>query len=289
MRKDAGLKAVPVSLHLVFTGNPGTGKTTDARIISRLYKQIGVLSKGQLVEVDRSGLVAGYVGQTALKTQEQIKKAMGGVLFIDEAYSLSQKDDAFGQEAVDTVLKAMEDHREDLVVIVAGYTKPMKKFIESNPGLKSRFNKYFEFPDYTVDELEQIFYLNCERYDYKVDEEIRHQIRARIVSKKMEQQENFANAREIRNMFEDIITNQARRVAAMENPTNEDMMTITLDDLTDDIGDNTDTKMLEKLEQMAQDDAAAAAKKEDEAAPVKEEPEASQKGEAADDASPAKE
>ena len=289
MRKDAGLKAVPVSLHLVFTGNPGTGKTTVARIISRLYKQIGVLSKGQLVEVDRSGLVAGYVGQTALKTQEQIKKAMGGVLFIDEAYSLSQKDDAFGQEAVDTVLKAMEDHREDLVVIVAGYTKPMKKFIESNPGLKSRFNKYFEFPDYTVDELEKIFYLNCDRYDYKVDEEIRHQIRARIVSKKMEQQENFANAREIRNMFEDIITNQARRVAAMENPTYEDMMTITLDDLTDDIGDNTDTKMLEKLEQMAQDDAAAAAKKEDEAAPVNEGPEASQKGEAEDAASPAKE
>ena len=129
MRQDAGLKSVPVSLHLVFTGNPGTGKTTVARIIGRLYKQIGVLSKGQLVEVDRSGLVAGYVGQTALKTQEQIKKAMGGVLFIDEAYALAQKDDAFGQEAIDTVLKAMEDHRDDLVVIVARYTKPMEKFI----------------------------------------------------------------------------------------------------------------------------------------------------------------
>jgi SpoVK/Ycf46/Vps4 family AAA+-type ATPase len=141
LRQDSGLKSVPVSLHLVFTGNPGTGKTTVARIIGRLYKQIGVLSQGQLVEVDRSGLVAGYVGQTALKTQEQIKKAMGGVLFIDEAYALAQKDDAFGQEAIDTVLKAMEDHRDDLVVIVAGYTKPMEKFINSNPGLKSRFNK----------------------------------------------------------------------------------------------------------------------------------------------------
>ena len=251
MRSDAGLKSVPVSLHLVFTGNPGTGKTTVARIIGRLYKQIGVLSKGQLIEVDRSGLVAGYVGQTALKTQEQISKAMGGVLFIDEAYALSQKDDAFGQEAVDTVLKAMEDHRDDLVVIVAGYTKPMEKFIDSNPGLKSRFNKYIEFPDYTVDELEKIFYQNCSRYDYKVDPEIRHHIRAMIVSKKMQQQENFANAREVRNMFEDIITNQARRVAAMENPTSEDMMTITLDDLTEDAGDNTDTKMLEKLEAMS--------------------------------------
>ena len=134
MREEAGLKAVPVSLHLVFTGNPGTGKTTVARIIARLYKQIGVLQKGQLIEVDRSGLVAGYVGQTALKTQEQIQKALGGVLFIDEAYALAQKDDAFGQEAINTLLKAMEDHRKDLVVIVAGYTKPMEKFIDSNPN-----------------------------------------------------------------------------------------------------------------------------------------------------------
>ena len=253
MRQDAGLKSVPVSLHLVFTGNPGTGKTTVARIIGRLYKQIGVLSKGQLVEVDRSGLVAGYVGQTALKTQEQIKKAMGGVLFIDEAYALAQKDDAFGQEAIDTVLKAMEDHRDDLVVIVAGYTKPMEKFINSNPGLKSRFNKYFEFPDYTIDELESIFYLNCTKYDYVVEEEAKKQIRARIISRKMTRQENFANAREVRNMFEDIITNQARRVAEMENPTHDDMMKITVMDLTDDIGDKTDSKEMEKMEAAAKD------------------------------------
>ena len=251
LRKDAGLKSVPVSLHLVFTGNPGTGKTTVARIIGRLYKQIGVLSQGQLVEVDRSGLVAGYVGQTALKTQEQIKKAMGGVLFIDEAYALAQKDDAFGQESIDTVLKAMEDHRDDLVVIVAGYTKPMEKFINSNPGLKSRFNKYFEFPDYTIDELEAIFNLNCKKYDYIVEEDAQKQIRARIVSRKMQRQDNFANAREVRNMFEDIITNQARRVAAMENPTHDDMMLITVMDLSDDIGDKTDSKEIEKMEEAA--------------------------------------
>ena len=253
MRKDAGLKSVPVSLHLVFTGNPGTGKTTVARIIGRLYKQIGVLTKGQLVEVDRSGLVAGYVGQTALKTQEQIKKAMGGVLFIDEAYALAQKDDAFGQEAIDTVLKAMEDHRDDLVVIVAGYTRPMEKFINSNPGLKSRFNKYFEFPDYTIDELEAIFYLNCKKYDYVVEEDARKQIRALIISRKMLRQENFANAREVRNMFEDIITNQARRVASMENPTHDDMMLITVMDLSDDIGDHTDSKEMEKMEEAARE------------------------------------
>ena len=233
MRKDAGLKSVPVSLHLVFSGNPGTGKTTVARILGKLYKKIGILSGGQLIEVDRSGLVAGYVGQTAIKTQEQIKKALGGVLFIDEAYSLSKKDDPFGEEAIDTILKAMEDNRDNLVVIVAGYTEPMEKFINSNPGLKSRFNKYIEFPDYTIEELEAIFYQNCERYDYIVNEEIKHHIHDMIVARKFTKLENFANAREVRNMFEEIITNQARRVAALESPTEEDMKTIELEDLAD--------------------------------------------------------
>ena len=234
MRKDEGLKSVPVSLHLVFTGNPGTGKTTVARILSSIYKQMGVLSKGQLVEVDRSGLVAGYVGQTALKTQERIQEALGGVLFIDEAYALAQKDDAFGQESIDTILKAMEDHRDDLVVIVAGYTAPMEKFINSNPGLKSRFNKYIEFPDYTVDELEGIFNMNCKKYDYVVEEDAAFQIREMIKQRKFTKLENFANAREVRNMFEEIITNHARRIAAMESPTHEDMITLTTYDLVDE-------------------------------------------------------
>ena len=161
--EEFGEKLPPLSLHLVFFGNPGTGKTTVARLLSKIYKCLGVLSSGQLVEVDRGGLVAGYVGQTAIKTQEVIDKAMGGILFIDEAYSLThgKGETDFGQEAVDTILKAMEDHRDDFIVIVAGYPDLMKEFIASNPGLKSRFNQYINFEDYTPDELKQIFLLQC--------------------------------------------------------------------------------------------------------------------------------
>ena len=178
--------------------------------------------------------MAGYVGQTALKTQDVIRSALGGVLFIDEAYALSQKDDNFGQEAIDTILKAMEDHRDDFIVIVAGYTKPMEKFINSNPGLKSRFNKYIEFPDYSIEELEKIFYMNCDKYDYKVADDAKGAIRAMILTRKLNNPINFANARDVRNMFEDIITNQARRVVKMQDPKPEDICMICLDDLTED-------------------------------------------------------
>ena len=234
MREEKGMKAVPMSLHLVFSGNPGTGKTTVARILGKLYKEIGILETGQLVETDRSGLVAGYVGQTAIKTSKKIEEAMGGILFIDEAYTLNQKDENFGQEAIDTILKAMEDHRDKFIVIVAGYTELMKAFVESNPGLKSRFNKYFYFPDYTVEELQQIFDLQCTKYQYKLTPEADASVREEIIRLEANKDENFANARAVRNLFEKIIANQAARVAELEDPDEETLSTITIEDLTDE-------------------------------------------------------
>ncbi len=231
MREDKGLNFVPTSLHLVFTGNPGTGKTTVARILAKLYREIGVLSKGQLVEVDRSGLVAGYVGQTALKTQEKIQQALGGILFIDEAYALAKEGNDFGQEAIDTILKAMEDHRRDLVVIVAGYTKPMEEFIESNPGLRSRFNKYIYFPDYTAEELIDIFKLQCKKYSYTLSKEAEWAVTDRLTEMEQNKDEHFANARAARNLFEEIITNQASRVAELVEPDDETLTTILPEDL----------------------------------------------------------
>ena len=234
MREEKGMKAVPVSLHLVFSGNPGTGKTTVARILAKLYKEIGILTTGQLIETDRSGLVAGYVGQTAIKTQKKIEEAMGGVLFIDEAYTLNQEGENFGQEAIDTLLKAMEDHRDKFIVIVAGYTELMKAFVESNPGLRSRFNKFFEFPDYTVDELQDIFKMQCNKYQYTLTEEAEAAVREEIIRLEASKGENFANAREVRNLFEKIITNQAARVANLEDVSEETLTTITIEDLKDE-------------------------------------------------------
>ena len=216
LRVEKGGKSVPVSLHLVFTGNPGTGKTTIARILAKLYKEIGVLSKGQLVEVDRSGLVAGYVGQTAVKTQQKIQQALGGILFIDEAYALAKEGNDYGQEAIDTILKAMEDHRDDFIVIVAGYTELMETFINSNPGLKSRFNKFIEFPDYTEEELYEIFMLRCRKYIYTLTEEADALLKKIMHDKVAHKGPNFANAREARNLFEAAVTNQATRIADLE-------------------------------------------------------------------------
>ena len=233
IREEKGMKPVPVSLHLVFSGNPGTGKTTVARILAKLYKEIGILEKGQLVETDRSGLVAGYVGQTAIKTREKINEAMGGVLFIDEAYALNSEGENYGQESIDTILKAMEDYRDRFIVIVAGYTQLMKEFVESNPGLKSRFNKFFEFPDYTVDELQAIFKLQCDKYQYKLTEEAEAAVRDEIILRESAKGENFANAREVRNLFEKIITNQAARVADLEDVDEETLSPITIHDLED--------------------------------------------------------
>ena len=234
LREQNELPVAPMSLHMVFMGNPGTGKTTVARLVGGLYAAIGALEKGQLIEVDRSGLVAGYVGQTALKTQEVIKSALGGVLFIDEAYSLSNGgENDFGREAIETILKAMEDHRDNLVVIVAGYTQPMREFLDSNPGLESRFNKFFYFEDYTGPQLMEIFLLQCKKNRYQLNEEADAAARKLFDELYAERGENFGNGRYVRNLFEDMVVRHSNRVAQMEAPTKEDLITVLPEDLDD--------------------------------------------------------
>ena len=231
LRREHDLPTADLSLHMVFSGNPGTGKTMIARLMSRIYHSLGILSKGQLVEVDRSGLVAGYVGQTAIKTKKIIDKAMGGVLFIDEAYALNGKsENDFGQEAIDTILKAMEDHRDDLVVIVAGYTELMEDFVHSNPGLESRFNRFMFFPDYSVEEMMGIFDMRCKGSCYELEEEARPLVRDYIAEESADQ-ESFGNGRGVRNIFENIVVAQNNRLAKMESITREDLMRITADDI----------------------------------------------------------
>lgn len=232
-REARGLKTVDVSKHLVFLGNPGTGKTTVARILSKIYKQLGVLESGQLIEVDRGGLVAGYVGQTALKTKEAIDKAMGGILFIDEAYTLAKGDNDFGQEAIDTILKAMEDNRDRFVVIVAGYPEPMDQFLKSNPGLQSRFNKYITFDDYNEEELFSIFDGLCQKNDLRLSAEASKDLNEYLNRLVKNKPENFANAREMRNLFEKTWQRMSDRLVGETDLTVEQLMEITPEDFPD--------------------------------------------------------
>lgn len=234
LRKDKGMSTMPVSRHLVFYGNPGTGKTTVARLLSQIYRALEILSAGHLLETDRSGLVAGYVGQTAMKVKEVVNKALGGILFIDEAYSLSSGDgEDFGREAIETLLKMMEDHRHDLVVVVAGYTTKMDEFLSSNPGLRSRFNKFIHFEDYTAEQLKQIFQSFCQKADYKLTPAAEERLKSVFDQLTTCRDETFGNARAARNLFEAAISKQANRIVSLPEINEEVLSTIDAPDIPD--------------------------------------------------------
>jgi stage V sporulation protein K len=221
-----------ISRHLVFTGNPGTGKTTVARLLGRIYQALGFLSSGHVVEVDRSGLVAGYVGQTALKTRDAIAKAMNGILFVDEAYALANRNgNDYGQEAIDTLLKAMEDYRDRLVVIVAGYPELMLEFLSSNPGLRSRFSRTIAFEDYSLSQLEEIYLNMAREAGYRLAENTQHIVRIALAEAVSKAASNFGNARGVRNLFELSQMKQADRLAKLTSVSEEELALLSPSDI----------------------------------------------------------
>ena len=241
-REAKGLKTAKVSYHLVFYGSPGTGKTTVARIVGRIYKDLGVLKRGHTVETDRAGLCGQYVGQTGPKTDSVVAKALDGVLFIDEAYSLVPEGGAgndYGQEAISTILKRMEDYRDRLVVIVAGYKNEMQRFIDSNPGLQSRFNRYIDFPDYSGDELTEIFMRRAKKNQYTVTPEALAYLKKRMELAVEHKDRNFGNARFARNIFEQTIQQQANRLEGKTNLTEKQLTELTLEDIRAGFGATT--------------------------------------------------
>ncbi|MCL9804065.1 AAA family ATPase [Flavobacterium amniphilum] len=232
-RNQEGLQNIDIALHTVFLGPPGTGKTTVARLLSRIFKLLGFLSAGQLYETDREGLIAGYVGQTAIKTDKVVDESIGGVLFIDEAYSLNQNamGSDYGAEAVNTILKRMEDNRDNLAVVVAGYTEPMQLFIESNPGLRSRFNRYFHFDHFKPKELYAIFEASCKRLDFVLTEDAIDKLQETFELLYEKKDEGFGNARVVRNLFEKCVQNQANRVIEIKVITRDVLRALTEEDI----------------------------------------------------------
>lgn len=232
MREKAGLKARTKSRHLVFTGNPGTGKTTVARLVARIYADLGILSKGHFIETDRVDFVGKYIGQTEDKTEKLIQSALGGVLFIDEAYALTDGGDHdFGKQAIDVLLKRMEDYKDDFIVIVAGYTENMEEFISSNPGLESRFPTYIDFEDYSPDEMVAIFELLCKQGQYSVTQEALNKLRTYFNLKYLKRDKHFGNGRFVRNTYEKITGTQSNRIVTLHKPSKQELMTITGEDI----------------------------------------------------------
>ncbi len=234
LRVKNGLKKSNKTLHMAFLGNPGTAKTTVARIVGRMYKAIGLLSKGQFIEASRTDLIAEYQGQTAIKVKRLINRAKGGVLFIDEAYSITENDhsDSYGRESLTELTKALEDYRDDLVVIVAGYTNLMEQFFESNPGLKSRFNTFIAFSDYSLDELVRIFNYICNQNDYVAEDQAINKVRDLLQTKLNEKDGHFSNGRLVRNLFDDITLNQSKRLSKLTGHiAKESLMLITKEDV----------------------------------------------------------